>query len=100
MELTVLLKQNPLNISMDYRFDEQEVKAVNSILEEKIPTGEPWHLPIEEKLIPVFQFFGFFGLAILFMIFMASNQRDVSHWLFAEIRTILVGLLIVKIFRY
>ncbi len=95
-----LLRQNPLNIANDYSFEEQETKEVNTILDEKIPTGEPWHLPFENKVIPIFQFFGIIGLLILFIVFMANKQSDVSHWFFAEMRTILFGLIIIKIFRY
>ncbi len=45
--LCYLLKQNPLNVSNDYEFDELEIKATNDLLKTDLPVYKQWNLQQE-----------------------------------------------------
>lgn len=94
-----LLKQNPLNKSNDYLFDEREAKKVNVYLEDKIPLAEPFHLPFERNGLVVFQFL---GLAIGFFIIMHifNKGESILPYYYPEIRMVSIGALLVLLFRY
>ncbi len=95
-----LLRQNPLNVKENYRFEESHINEVNSLLEEPIPTAEPWHLPFELKLQPVAQVIGVMGIFVMLLLFQATNDMEVKNWLTGELRTVLLGIIIIKFFRY